>query len=379
MRKLKEPTYKRFTTGPLVRFDDRNTAISRWQRGEVPNPDGEKRERERIGSVNEDIYLSEPWKQGRKGYEQHDYALTWAGRTIDHLVRRNLYDRDLEPVKDAIVVSDRAAITQRVKSAARWFGADLVGICEVNPSWIYSHWGDFNTYYSGGLANPGDPIEIPPWFKYAVVMAFEMDYQKIKSSPAREPASALGYAQMAFTAPSLATYIRELGYHAMPSGNDYAATIPFAIDAGLGELGRNGLLITDPFGPRVRICKVFTDIPLEVDSPIDIGVQAFCERCELCAETCPSQAIMFGERTEKPWDVSNNINVLKWPTKSMDCYGWWKKNGGSCAICIRVCPYNKPKGWLHSSVRKIVETTPLFDRLFVKLDKVFGYGKQVIR
>jgi len=35
------------------------------------------------------------------------------------------------------------------------------------------------------------------------------------------------------------------------------------VDAGLGELGRNGLLVTPEFGSRVRLCKVFTELPLQ--------------------------------------------------------------------------------------------------------------------
>lgn len=43
--------------------------------------------------------------------------------------------------------------------------------------------------------------------------------------------------------------------------NDISLSIPLAIEAGLGELGRNGLLITKDFGPCVRLCKIFTTCP----------------------------------------------------------------------------------------------------------------------
>jgi hypothetical protein len=41
---------------------------------------------------------------------------------------------------------------------------------------------------------------------------------------------------MGFIAPSMARFIQELGYHAMPSGNDTALSIPMAVDAGLSNL-----------------------------------------------------------------------------------------------------------------------------------------------
>ena len=43
--------------------------------------------------------------------------------------------------------------------------------------------------------------------------------------------------------------------------------------AGLGEYGRLGLLITPEFGPRVRIGKIFTDLPLSHDEPRSFVVE----------------------------------------------------------------------------------------------------------
>jgi len=87
---------------------------------------------------------------------------------------------------------------------------------------------------------------------------------------------------------------------------------------------------------------------------------------------------MNGERTDKAWDVSNNVNVLKWPIRAMKCLYWWEKNRSHCSNCIRVCPFNKPKGRFHIAIKKVVKTTPLFDKSLVKLDGIFGYGKQVL-
>ncbi|PQP32748.1 hypothetical protein C6A36_02845, partial [Desulfobacteraceae bacterium SEEP-SAG10] len=74
------------------------------------------------------IFQKDQRKAARKGYERKDYALYWGSRTVDYLVRSNLYTRDLELPETKVDVSDRVAITGQVKSAARWFGADLVGI-----------------------------------------------------------------------------------------------------------------------------------------------------------------------------------------------------------------------------------------------------------
>jgi hypothetical protein len=81
-------------------------------------------------------------------------------------------------------------------------------------------------------------------------MAVEMDRTFIGSSPDAAAGAATGaaYSKMAYTSFLLAQFIRGLGYAAVPCGNDTALSIPLAIRAGLGEAGRNGLLITREFG-----------------------------------------------------------------------------------------------------------------------------------
>jgi epoxyqueuosine reductase len=111
------------------------------------------------------------------------------------------------------------------------------------------------------------PVELPEGCTNAVVMAVEMDYESCAYSPdgISGASTGLGYSQQAVVANLVATFICGLGYRAIPSGNDTGPTVPLALAAGLGELGRMGLLITEEFGPRVRLCKLFTDLPLAFD------------------------------------------------------------------------------------------------------------------
>ena len=188
----------------------------------------------------------------------------------------------------------------------------------------------------------GNSIDIPKECKFAIVMSVKMDGDKIKTSPSFSACSATGfaYSQMALLVACIAEFIRNLGYKAIPMGNDTALSIPMAIDAGLGELGRNGLLITPEIGPCVRICKVFTDMPLEGDKPIDFGVKDFCMKCKRCVDACEAGAIQI---TEKPtFDIecpSNNQGILRWAVNHDKCYKFWIKNGGECSNCIAACPF----------------------------------------
>ena len=181
---------------------------------------------------------------------------------------------------------------------------------------------------------------------------------------------------MAFIAGLLSEYIRGLGYRAIPCGNDTACSIPIAIDAGLGELGRNGLLITPKFGPRVRLAKVFTDLPMVLDRPIEFGVWDFCMACGKCAINCPSGAIMRGNPTGKPRNISNRDGIFRWPINAEACLSFWRSNGNDCSNCIRVCPFNKTSGFLHDLVRWGIRNFHWLDRFFLWMDDIFGYGKK---
>jgi len=142
------------------------------------------------------------------------------------------------------------------------------------------------------------------------------------------------------------------------------------------ELARNGLLITPTFGPRVRLAKVFTDLPLIPDKPIEFGVWDFCMICEKCAKKCPSQSIMYGKPTVKLHNISNREGLLRWPVNAETCLAFWAANGTDCSNCIRTCPFNKPTGRLHDSVRWGIKNLPFLNPLFLWGDDLLGYGKR---
>ena len=318
-------------------------------------------------------------KKGRPGQTLLDHATWVAGATVDYVVRGNLLGRETKPIYNTeytLKDPDPVALTKIIKEKALWIGADMVGIAELNPLWIYTHWGHQNVRYSHA-AKVGDPIEIPPEFDRVIVMIHEMGYDVIQRSPGVEYDTDITYSKGGWCASSLATFIAELGHRAIPSVNELGIDIAMAVDAGLGEMGRNGMLITRDYGPRVRISKVFTNLPLIPDSPIDIGVQKFCEKCALCAKHCPSQALVSGDRTDKAWNAHNVPGMLKWPIHAMKCLDWWVNNGNHCSICIRVCPWNKPNNLFHKSVRILAERN-ILTRFLVFMDQFFGYGKQII-
>jgi reductive dehalogenase len=311
--------------------------------------------------VNAAWHLENTFAQGVAGGRMGMYAWEW----------EQIFEFPRVPAGLKIVPQNLRAITGDIKKAAAFFGASLVGVCELDRDWVYSS--AFPLRDAKSMPN-----DLPEAYRYAIAIAIEMDYDAISCSPASPSSAAtgLGYSKMAFVAGLLAHHIRGLGYQAIACGNDTACSIPIAIDAGLGELARNGLLITPEFGPRVRLAKVFTDLPLVPDHPIEFGVWNFCMQCEKCADKCPSKSITHGAPTDKPNNISNREGVLRWPVNAETCLAFWAANGTDCANCIRTCPFNKPAGWLHDAVRWGICNTPRLNKLFLWGDDLFGYGKR---
>jgi reductive dehalogenase len=356
---------------PDYRFDQRNEMFKRRTWDEEFIPHGQK------------LYTQIKY-QDKYGYRKLDYALRNASWNMEYAFAfgnmrsdqgmyswTHIADKIKRFVETEGPVMNNPEINSRiVKKAARFLGADLVGICYAHPNLVYSHELDL-------LDMQHRPLELPQGCEHAIVMAIAMDYEASRYSPDGicGAATGLGYSQQAIVANLVATFIRGLGYRAIPSGNDTALSIPLAMAAGLGELGRMGLLLTRPFGPRVRICKVFTDLPLVHDDYRPFGVTQFCKTCKKCAIHCPSQAISFEDPVLAGPTLSNFSGVKKWYINPEKCFVFWAKNWMDCNNCVMVCPFNKPKGRLHNMVRFSIRHFPIFDRFMVLMDDLLGYGK----
>jgi epoxyqueuosine reductase len=365
----------RYVVGEVKQFDQKNEMFKRM----LWDPE--------MLELGKKFYKEPVFPKKQAGYRLEDLAMVNASWHLEHSFgrgnlggQRDLYNWDWDgdysyprvPSGLKIDLDDPLKITNGIKKAGSFFGAAKVGVCELDRRWLYSKG---YTKEDGGKSFE---VEVPEEYRFAVVLAFEMDFDAIVCSP-ESPASAatgLGYSRMAFGAGLLATYIRGMGYKAIPCGNDTACSVPLAIDAGLGELGRNCLLITPEYGPRVRLAKVFTNLPLIVDKPIEFGVWEFCKTCKKCAEYCPSQALSSGDPTEVPIDKSNREGLRTWHIDAKKCAAFWANNGADCSNCIRTCPFNKKDGLMHDTARWFIRNLKMFNRSFVWLEDFFGYGKK---
>ena len=176
------------------------------------------------------------------------------------------------------------------------------------------------------------------------------------------------YARAGFASHSLAGTFEGLGIdtRAHVDSNYLVICPPLAVQAGLGELGRNGILVHHKYGPGVRLGLVTVDAEMAVDKPQSFGISEFCRTCAKCARECPSASIPKG-------DAEIVRGAKKWPILPERCYHYWRTQGSDCGICIRACPFAKPDSKLHRMVRSSIKSTPIFNRLFLwGHDLVYG-------
>ena len=263
---------------------------------------------------------------------------------------------------------DPAKATHIVKKWAQHLGADLVGVCKIDPRWAYSHRGriHYDDWENWGK-------EIPEPLPYAVVVATEMNDDMVRSAP-HTPSlveSGYNYARGAYITTILSRWFGAMGYKAVAQHNRHYDTleVPLAIDAGLGELGRFGYLIADKFGPRVRLFAVQTDMPLVPDKPVDLGAEKFCEVCLKCGESCPSKSIPI-EREKK---VDRGIE--RWSLNPETCFAYWGKIGTDCCICMAICPFSRPNRAIHRFVKFMLRNSTLARVVFPYIDNIL-YGRR---
>ena len=219
----------------------------------------------------------------------------------------------------------------------------------LNPAFVYTNigktWHDPTRSY-------GTPIELD--HPNAISIAVGINPESIKMGPVLPMVTEIMrvYTQLATISTTLAGYIRRLGYEARAHiiSNYQVLCVPIAIEAGMGELGRHGLMITKELGSCLKLTTVTTTLPLLYDPPADIGVDEFCEACKICAESCPSGAIPHGKR--KSFAASKNGTSGRRPVS-----GYGKRPARTAECALRPAPGRSPglqsTGWLPGSRRRI--------------------------
>jgi len=271
--------------------------------------------------------------------------------------------RGVKDVKLSFKSNNHAA--ELLKKISYSFGASLVGISKVKEEWVYQG-------YLRGVGKTD--FDVPKHWEYAIVIAVPHEWDSMYANPTYGT-SYDAYSKLRFISGKLEAFIKELGYparsHVPPTSYEIAMP-PLAIDAGLGEQGRNGILITPELGANTRLAAVTTNMPLEPDKPIDIGIKDFCIKCKICAEECPSGAISFENKPEK-----TIRGYKRWVIDQDKCFTVWNSVATShargCRVCLAVCPYSRKNNWIHHIAREADPRDPsgLFSTALLAMQKKF--------
>ncbi|MBN2728876.1 MAG: hypothetical protein JXR53_06590 [Bacteroidales bacterium] len=290
--------------------------------------------------------------EGSTYYNLFQFASANASFDTVEAYHDHLY-KDPAPVKKDV---DAKQLSGYIKAWSKKLGAVDCGITELK---------DYHTYSKLGRShNYGSDCKLD--HKYAIAFTVEMNKDMMAAAPAGSTVmeSAFQYLNAGSIAMQLAYFLRSLGYESLAHiDGRYEVIAPIvAKDAGLGELGRMGLLMTPKLGSRVRIGVVTTNAPLNIDkATFAPDVIDFCRICKKCADCCPGKAISHSDR--------KNINGdIRWQIAQEECFRYWTICGTDCGRCMAVCPYSHPNNFLHNFVRKGLRNSYLFRRFALKMD-----------
>lgn len=205
-----------------------------------------------------------------------------------------------------------------LKSLANDLGIDDIGFTEVDTSYIFS-----------------DKMVL---YKNAILLVMEMKAEKIKTAPSKfaEKEIFRTYYRLNVAANKIKSFLNERGYNAQ-AGPALGGEVNYPLlaqKAGVGVIGKHGMLITPNFGPSLRLAALYTDIenlPI-TDSNEHLWVNKFCDSCNRCVKKCPAQAIYMDTKVFE--DESKQCIDYK------KCAKPFSQDHG-CTVCVRECTFFK--------------------------------------
>ena len=220
--------------------------------------------------------------------------------------------------QDPTVEPTGGDVSQDIKDKAKDLGFLEVGITNYDYRYTYQSKKDY--------------VKFP----HVICLAYEQDFEPTQTIPSidAEIVHSSTYRTEGAAALELAAYINSIGYHAQiqsPTDNT-GPYIPMFVAAGLGQLGACGYLLTPSEGSRCRLIMITTDANVSYDKPVDYGIHAFCQVCQVCVNRCPGRALM----RDKIWWRGLEKNKLYFKR----CRPVMARYLG-CGICMKVCPIQK--------------------------------------
>ncbi len=346
---------------PERRFDERDVMFSRNSLKKGTEKFNNYYQMRPENKSADDVFRAEPGLMSKEASLYNEIYFNAAKATFETVdLLQPLAEQSLSTNKNQVSEHELADF---IKNWAIKLGAEAIGFTLIKSHHIYTHVGRGEAY--------GNKVELN--HKYAIAFTVEMSHEAMSHNP-KGPVlmeSAQQYLNAGQIAIQLAQFLRNLGYESRAHIDaNYRLICPIvAQDAGLGTIGRMGLLMTPNLGPRVRIGVVSTELKLPINQKEpDYSAIHFCEICKKCATNCPSQSIPTN-------GVTNQKKPKRWTINQESCFTLWCKVGTDCGRCMAVCPYSHPDNFMHNLIRWMIKRNPINRWLALKLDDFF-YGRK---
>ncbi len=240
-----------------------------------------------------------------------------------------------------------------IKQLAKEVGFDLCGVAQCHnferdktffEGWIEQGFASSLDYLKRDIERRADAATLVEGAKSVIVCGIAYKNSVSEGYPADHQAKVASYActtdyhltikQMLF---ELSARLKELSPSL--SGRCFVDSAPifekrYAVEAGLGWIGRQSLLITPEYGSFVLLGEIVMTAECdEYDKPL---VSVGCGECRRCVEACPNGAVK-----ERHIDTSRCISCATIERRGEGeppaLHGWIF----GCDECQTVCPYNR--------------------------------------
>jgi ferredoxin len=281
--------------------------------------------------INEDLPYIKPNENAHLGLSVPEIILKYGNirqktKSLPHLAKymigsirqmkksyRELYK---QPQNSSMTISVKDL--DELKIFVKELGVGDIGFTKVDSAYIFS---DKKILYSN-----------------AIVILMEMNPDIIKTVPSKVAEKEIfrTYYELNVAVNKIKSFLNDRGYNAEP-GPALGGEVNYPLlaqKAGMGVIGKNGMLITPQFGPSLRLAAVYTDIenlPI-TDLNLHMWVNEFCDQCNQCVKKCPAQAIYQ--------------DPIIFEDGSKQCIDYVKcavpfSNNNGCTVCIKECTFFK--------------------------------------
>lgn len=138
-----------------------------------------------------------------------------------------------------------------------------------------------------------------------------------------------------------------------------------AVLAGLGTFGRNNMVLTRRWGPRVRFGSVLTTAEIEPDRAMQ---ESLCTRCNACVHACPVHAL---SEEDYPDALTRKDRC------SRRSEGLNRHFLSPCGICIKVCPVGEDRSVYGRKDARMYTDQELYPELWQAWEHVRRYGSDL--